>query len=234
MDSPTICQFGKILRSWRRLKGTSQPALAADTGVSTRHISFIETGRARPSKQLILRLAESLDIPPREQNALLESAGLLPLFPERKLSDDGILPYKRIVQRLLINHEPYPAYVLDRWWNVLGGNETAARYLPQPPQFGFNVIETFLAHAPQASLTWCESAWGLLARVRKEWIASGHDEQLGALMRRLETTPAQDSLRQHTIPRPHVPILAIVVQHTSSPDHKDRLQQHSGEQPHTN
>ena len=193
--------FGQILKSWRRLRGVSQLALATHSGVSARHISFIENGRSRPGRGLVLRLAESLDMPPRERNELLESAGLSPIYEERKLSEDDMLPYRRIVQRLLENHEPFPAIVLDRWWNVVDGNTAAGLLLPEPGKFGFNVVETFLATPHERDDEWIEGAWGFLARLRKDWVASGQDQRLGELMKRVELElkdcerPAADSVK---------------------------------------
>jgi transcriptional regulator with XRE-family HTH domain len=119
---------GEMLREWRQRRHLSQLELSARTGVSTRHLSYIETGRSRPSRQLILHLAEHLDIPLRERNALLLAAGYAPVYSHRALDDNGSdMRYVReAIERLLTSHGPYPAFVIDRQWEVVARNESTA------------------------------------------------------------------------------------------------------------
>src|SRR6266536_1423032 len=96
--------FGQQLRQWRRRSGTSQLDLALQVGTSPRHVSFIETGRSRPGRNLVLRLAAALDVPIRERNALLTSAGLPPAYPDRELTDQTMRPIKLVLDRVLAGH----------------------------------------------------------------------------------------------------------------------------------
>lgn len=185
MKTQALCPFGQKLKYWRRLRGVSQLDLAVDADVSTRHISFIETGRSRPGRQLVLRLAEALDVPPRECNELLEAAGLAAGFREGGLSEERLAPYRRIVDRILRSHEPYPAFVLDRWWNIVDSNAPTQMFFPQLAAGG-NLVEVFLANEPPHLINRIEVGINLLARVRQDWARSGHDARIEELMKRLE------------------------------------------------
>lgn len=113
---------GRLLRRWRAARGKSQLDLAFDAEISPRHLSFLETGRAKPSRDMVLRLAEALDVPLRERNVLLEAAGFVRVFRERPLADPVMADVRRVVDFLLERHEPYPAMVVDLRWNVLQSN----------------------------------------------------------------------------------------------------------------
>jgi transcriptional regulator with XRE-family HTH domain len=117
---------GPLLREWRRSRGLSQEEFALKAEVSSRHLSYVETGRSIPSRELILHLAELLGVPLRERNGLLLAAGYAPVFSSRTLEDNGSgMPYVRgAVSRLLASHEPYPALVKDRYWNVIDRNRS--------------------------------------------------------------------------------------------------------------
>jgi transcriptional regulator with XRE-family HTH domain len=120
---------GELLREWRGVHGMSQLDLALAAGVSSRHVSFIETGRSRPSRTMVLRLAETLDLPLRERNALLVAAGFAPLYRRSKLRAADLAPVRRALELVLRSHEPYPAFVLDATWNILLANRTHQRLL---------------------------------------------------------------------------------------------------------
>src|SRR5680860_549020 len=107
---------GDVLRDWRRRRHFSQLDLAVEAEVSTRHLSFLETGRSQPSRDLLLRLADSLDVPLRERNALLLAGGFAPVFPERPISDPALAAAQEAVDLILKGHEPYPALAIDRYW----------------------------------------------------------------------------------------------------------------------
>jgi transcriptional regulator with XRE-family HTH domain len=107
----------------------SQLDLAGAAGTTTRHLSFLETGRSRPSHQMVVRLSDSLQIPLRERNRLLEMAGLAAAYPEGDLSDDDLAPFRTVVGRLLDSHDPYPGFVVDRQWNMVQANRGAAAFL---------------------------------------------------------------------------------------------------------
>ena len=117
---------GPLLKQWRRRRGLSQQDFALKAEVSSRHLSYVETGRSIPSRELVLHLAELLEVPLRERNGLLLAAGYAPVFSSRTLEDDSSgMPYVRgAVSRLLTSHEPYPALVKDRYWNVIDRNRS--------------------------------------------------------------------------------------------------------------
>jgi transcriptional regulator with XRE-family HTH domain len=119
---------GDMLRLWRQRRRLSQLELSAATGVSTRHLSYIETGRSRPSRQMILYLTEYLSVPLRDRNALLLAAEYAPVYSHRKLDDDspGMHYIRAATERLLASHGPYPAFVIDRQWDVVARNQGTA------------------------------------------------------------------------------------------------------------
>ena len=114
--------IGDHLREWRQRRRLSQMDLALDAEISTRHLSFLETGRARPSRDMVLRLAESLEVPLRERNVLLLAAGFAPVFGERRLDDPALAPAGAAVDLVLKGHEPYPAVAIDRHWTLVAAN----------------------------------------------------------------------------------------------------------------
>jgi transcriptional regulator with XRE-family HTH domain len=122
-------EFGELLREWRRRRHQSQLALALDAGVSQRHLSFVESGRAQPSREMVLRLAEQLDVPLRERNRLLVAAGYAPVFQERSLDDPALGAVHRAIERVLRAHEPYPALAIDRHWTLVAANRAVAPFL---------------------------------------------------------------------------------------------------------
>jgi transcriptional regulator with XRE-family HTH domain len=114
--------FGEHLRDWRMRRRMSQLDLASEAEISTRHLSFVETGRSVPSREMVLRLAERLDVPLRERNALLVAAGYAPMYRERALDDPALSAAREAVQLILKSHEPYPALAVDRHWNLVAQN----------------------------------------------------------------------------------------------------------------
>jgi len=114
---------GALLRQWRERRRRTQLDLALDAGVSARHLSFVETGRSKPGAEIILRLAEHLDLPLRERNRLLLAAGHAPAFPDRSLQDPDMGPTAATLELILAQHEPYPAMVIDRHWNLVSANQ---------------------------------------------------------------------------------------------------------------
>lgn len=114
--------IGDLLRSWREQRHLSQLELAVEAEVSQRHLSFIESGRAAPSREMVLQLADCLEVPLRERNAMLLAAGFAPLFRDRPLDDPALSPALATVERLLKAHEPFPALTLDRHWNRISAN----------------------------------------------------------------------------------------------------------------
>src|SRR5688500_9498232 len=114
---------GLLLREWRLRRRLSQFDLALSSAVSARHLSFVETGRSKPSRELVLHLAERLEVPWRERNRLLLAAGYAPAFGERPLESEEMAPVRDALQRFLTAHEPYPALVVDRRWNLVLAND---------------------------------------------------------------------------------------------------------------
>jgi transcriptional regulator with XRE-family HTH domain len=115
--------IGEMLRSWRRRRSLSQLELSLNAGVSSRHLSFLETGRARPSREMVLHLAQELQVPARERNSLLLAAGFAPLHTERSLEEPEMAIVRQAIDRFLRAHEPYPALVIDRYHDLLASND---------------------------------------------------------------------------------------------------------------
>src|SRR4030081_1708520 len=115
-------RVGPLLREWRTRRRRTQLDLALDAGISARHLSFVETGRSRPGREMLMRLAEELEIPFRERNQLLLAAGHAPAFPERSLEDPELAPVREALDLILRGHEPYPAMAIDRGWNLVAAN----------------------------------------------------------------------------------------------------------------
>lgn len=156
---------GTLLRHWRTRRGRSQMALALDVGVSPRHLSFVETGRSRPSAELLLALSEELSVPLRERNVLLLAAGYAPRYTESALGDAALVRVRAALQRMLDTHHPYPGVVIDRAWNIVLANRAAeAMVADLPPHLLGPPVNVFRA---------CLHPDGLAARTRNfaEWSA---------------------------------------------------------------
>jgi transcriptional regulator with XRE-family HTH domain len=117
-------EIGSLLREWRERRRMTQLALALDAGVSARHLSFVETGRSRPGRELLLRVLERLDVPFRERNRLLLAAGHAPAYPERSLEDSDLTAVRDALDAILSGHEPYPAVAVDHAWNMVAVNSS--------------------------------------------------------------------------------------------------------------
>lgn len=126
-----VAPLGEQLREWRARRRMSQMDLALDTEISTRHLSFIETGRSKPSPEMIERIAETLQVPHRARNALLLAAGYAPEYRERPLDGDELAGMRAIVEHVLKGHEPYPALAVDRHWNMVAANDAIAILIEQ-------------------------------------------------------------------------------------------------------
>lgn len=127
--TPGPASFGDHLRTWRQQRHLSQLELADEADISTRHVSFMETGRTNPSRDMVLRLCERLAIPLRERNTLLVAAGYAPMYRERALDDPALAAARQAVELVLKGHEPCPAIALDRCWNVVAANRAAQALL---------------------------------------------------------------------------------------------------------
>src|SRR3954452_13693678 len=121
----TRASAGRLLREWRNRRRMSQLDLASEAGISARHLSFVETGRSRPSRSMLLHLAEYLDVPLRERNPLLVAAGYAPTYQATDFDAPEMQPVREAVERLLAAHEPYPALLVDRRWQLVSANRAA-------------------------------------------------------------------------------------------------------------
>jgi transcriptional regulator with XRE-family HTH domain len=125
---PTKNELGALLKQWRGLRGRSQLEISLDTGISQRQISFIESGRSVPSRPTLMGIAQALEVPLRERNALLLAAGYAPLYSDVAWNSDEMKSVGKALERVMAQHEPYPAIVMDRYWNVLLTNGAAPRF----------------------------------------------------------------------------------------------------------
>lgn len=121
--------FGHLLREWRQRRRMSQLAFACEAEISAKHLSFLETGRAQPSREMLLRLTELLQVPLRERNAMLIAAGFAPVFPQHALSDPEMESAHAAIEQVLKGHEPYPALAIDRHWTMVAANRAVAALL---------------------------------------------------------------------------------------------------------
>src|SRR5215831_13716900 len=186
---------GTLLRQWRRRRRLSQFELALEAGVSSRHLSFVENGRSRPSAQMVLQLAEHLEVPLRDRNGLLLAAGYAPAFAQRDLDAPELGPVRDAIEQLLRAHEPYPALVIDAHWGLVAANravgpllEGVAAHLLEPP---VNVLRLSLHPEGVAPRIVNLHEWHshLLERLARDAIASG-DPALAALHDELAAYPA--------------------------------------------
>jgi transcriptional regulator with XRE-family HTH domain len=189
--------FGARLRQWRAHRGMSQLALAAKVGSTSRHVSFLETGRSRPSRQMVLRLGDALGVPLRERNLLLHAAGLPAAYPQADMRGPDLTPYRAAVDGLLRAHLPYPAMVLDSHWNVLLANQACVHLYGADPT-GVNIVRQMLTDpaASQLIVNWPEVAAAGLGRLRHQRDLAPFDAQLADLVALAETVLAG-------LPRPH-------------------------------
>jgi transcriptional regulator with XRE-family HTH domain len=164
-SQPANYGVGLKIRSWRQRRRRSQLDLALDAEISARHLSFLETGRSRPSREMVLRLAEKLDVPLRERNELLVAAGFAPLFPERPLDDPTLQAARRAVDLVLKGHEPFPALAVDRHWTLLAANAAV------PPML--EAVDSMLLEPPVNVLRLSLHPGGLAPRIANmgEWRA---------------------------------------------------------------
>jgi transcriptional regulator with XRE-family HTH domain len=189
---------GDLLREWRQRRRLSQLDLAIAANVSSRHLSFVETGRSRPTSQMILHLAEHLDVPLRDRNALLLAGGYAPAYPERALAAPELTAVRAALKRVLASHEPYPAVVVNRWWELVDANAGIALFtrqvkpeLLEPP---VNVLRLSLHPDGMAPRIANLPEWRahLLARLHRQAQAAG-DTRLAHLHDELKAYPGGQS-----------------------------------------
>jgi transcriptional regulator with XRE-family HTH domain len=185
---------GALVRSWRERRHLSQLDLAAEAEISQKHLSFIESGRSAPSREMVLRLAEQLDVPLRERNTLLMAAGFAPVYRDRPLDDPALARAKATIERILAAHEPYPALTVDRHWTMTAANSAVAALLagvdPELLKPPVNVLRVSLHPRGLAPLIVNLGEWRahLLERLRRQ-VRLTRDPAIDALLRELTGYP---------------------------------------------
>ena len=179
---------GRLIQHWRRVRRKSQLALALEAGVSARHLGFLEIGRSHPSREMVMRLASTLDVPLRERNALLLAAGFAPVYRESGLDAADMAHARRALEMILKQQEPYPAVVMDRYWNMSMTNQAAPRFFSRlvdlPDGDPANVIRLmFSPHGLRPFVAnWEAVAEALIQRVHREAVGGVADERTLALL----------------------------------------------------
>ena len=189
-------QLGALLRHWRDLRGKSQFELSLDTGVSQRHISFIEVGRSVPSRQMLIDLATALDMPLRDRNTLLMAGGYAPIYPDGAWNGPEMRSITAALERMLRQHEPYPALVLDRYWNVLLTNDAAPRFFGRFTDLRARKSPRNMLHLmfdPEGMrpfvADWPRVADSLIQRVYREAVGRVVDDKIKTLLAELLAYP---------------------------------------------
>jgi transcriptional regulator with XRE-family HTH domain len=213
--SLAVPQLGELLRYWRQERGKSQLDLSMDTGISQRHLSFVESGRSAPSRDFLSIVSDALNIPLRERNVLLLASGFAPQFSEQSIDAEQMAVVTRAIDRMLQQHEPHPALALDRYWNVIRTNEAALRFFgsfvdlekrPKPR----NLLRLIFDPAGMRPFVeeWEKVASGMLQRVLREAVGQVMDTKLQELLKRLREYPGVAQLKPSLTPQS--PILPIV------------------------
>jgi transcriptional regulator with XRE-family HTH domain len=203
--------FGTLLKQWRDRRNFSQLDLAFTSQVSQRHISFLESGRAKPSQEMVLQLATVLEVPLRHQNLLLSAAGFAPIHTETDLSAPEMTSVRKAIDLILRQHEPYPAFVVDRYWNLLLTNQGATRLLDtfiEPDKLHslfyvdgkINIVRVMFH--PQGLrpfvVNWESCANHLLQRVHRETLVEPESEVSHRLLRELMSDPDVERIWQNS------------------------------------
>ena len=213
VDTPSL---GSLLRDWRRIRGTSQLGLSLSSGISQRHLSFVESGRSSPTRGTLMTIADALDVPLRDRNALLLAAGYAPIY-----ADDGwnAPQMERIVaaaKRLLAQQEPYPALLMDRYWNVLATNAASPRFFGQFVDLSAfpearNILHMMFDPTALRPFIrdWDRVSRSLLERVRREAVGHALDTKGLELIAALEAYPGIPTNTMRCVPRNDLPMLPI-------------------------
>ena len=204
-DALPRTSLGDLLREWRKRRHHSQLSLALEAGISQRHLSFVESGRSQASREMVIKLAEQLEIPLRERNRLLMAAGFAPLYPEHAFDDPALDTARRAIERVLQAHEPYPALAIDRHWNLVAANRAvqpfmaaAAPSLLTPP---INVLRLSLHPEGLAPRIANFAQWRsyLLRRIQRENELSG-DQVMRELLTELQGYSGDGAPEDLTMP----------------------------------
>lgn len=210
--------IGELLREWRERRRLSQLELALRAEISARHLSFVETSRSRPSREMVLHLAEQLDVPLRERNHLLLAAGYAPVYAETALDSPQMSAVRAAVRRVLAGHEPYPAVVVDRRWDLVDANASLALFtdgvapeLLAPPA---NVLRVSLHPAGLAPRIVNLGEWRahLLGRLRRQLVLDG-DAELARLYEELRAYPCDQPEPEVEVPGPGEIVVPLRIRH---------------------
>lgn len=213
-SASAVPQLGELLRYWREERSKSQLDLSLDTGISQRHLSFVESGRSTPSREFLSVVSDALNVPLRERNVLLLASGYAPLYNDQSIDDAQMALVTGAIDRMLLQHEPHPALVLDRHWNVIRTNEAAPRFFgsfidlearPKPR----NLLDLMFDPAGMRPFVekWEEVAAGLLQRVRREAVGQVVDAGLANMLERLYKYPGVGALKP--LLGPQSPVLPV-------------------------
>lgn len=198
-----MSSFGTALKTWRKLRRMSQLELATITEVSQRHLSFLETGRSRPSREMVIHLALALDVPLRQQNELLATAGYVGEYPETGLNEPALDQVRHVLELVLQSHEPFPAIVVDRGWDVVLANQAATRLtatLVNPMgsaiSGGINALKLILHPdgVRRHVVNWGQVAGAALRRLEREIASRPTDEVLLSLHNEVMSYPGVAAL----------------------------------------
>lgn len=234
MPGPTVCcrqasmdsrlppnaspsHLGLLLREWRSVRRLSQLDLALEAGVSARHLSCVETGKAQPSRDMIARLADALDMPLRERNALLMAGGFAPTYPESALGTPELAKVRHAIDLILAQQEPYPAFLLDRHWDILMANRAALRVNAfvmggRTSAHGNMIRQIFDPEdLRSAVVNWEEVAGDLIRHLHHEVAAAPSDAAAQSLLSEALAFPGVPSRwRTRDLDRPPTPLLTTV------------------------
>ncbi|HKS07656.1 MAG TPA: helix-turn-helix transcriptional regulator [Gemmatimonadaceae bacterium] len=192
--APVRRQFGTLLKEWRRVRRKSQLDVALEADISPRHLSFVESGRSAPSREMVQLLTETLDVPLRERNSLLVAAGYAPMYNEGALESSELTQVRRALARLLEHQEPYPAVVLDRQWNIVQTNRAAPKLFSHFIELSpgpVNLLKTMFDPARMRPwvANWDVVAQTLMRRVYREAVGGVPDARTLALLDELQRIP---------------------------------------------
>jgi transcriptional regulator with XRE-family HTH domain len=209
--------LGDLLRYWRRVRGKSQLDLATEAMTTPRYVSFVETGRSQPSRQMVVRLARALDVPLRERNGLLLAAGYAPLYAAATLDAPELDRVRRALSAMLSRHDPFPAVVMDRGWNVLQASDGAQRLFgglcaPDPMPEPANVLELMIEPGPvrDAVVNWDAVVPALLERCRREAVGGVLDAATAERIERMRSRPDVAAVANDVVASaPAVPVIDV-------------------------
>jgi transcriptional regulator with XRE-family HTH domain len=216
---PPANQLGDLLRHWRNIRGKNQLDLSIETQLSRRHISFIESGRSVPSRQALMKIAQALDVPLRDRNVLLLSAGYAPAYSQAAWNSGQMQSVTRALERILRQNEPFPALVMDRYWNVLTTNESTPRFfkcfIDMSQRSGpLNILHLLFDPKGMRPFVdhWEKLASSLIQRVHFEAVGRVIDEGTKELLAALRAYPGvrtDDRANQSSDPGPIMPMIPI-------------------------